>query len=146
MVNYTFTRLFLYDNWSSLLAVTHYHDWFCLYTWRIPFEIIDLFTKTPCTCSNVWNHRTLDIQINREREGEQIDQALVKSILAINAENGVGSLKEHKQNLEEAILKDTAAFYSRKASCWMQKKSYNEYMLAVLMLLPFLRRSIYLQY
>lgn len=69
--------------------------------------------------------------INREREGEQIDQALVKSILAINAENGVGSLKQHKQNLEEAILKDTAAFYSQKASYWMQKKSYNEYMLAV---------------
>ncbi|KAG6737018.1 hypothetical protein POTOM_060025 [Populus tomentosa] len=69
--------------------------------------------------------------INREREGEQIDQALVKSILAINAENGVGSLKQHKQNLEEAILEDTAAFYSQKASYWMQKKSYNEYMLAV---------------
>jgi hypothetical protein len=28
----------------------------------------------------------------------------------------------------------------------MQKKSYNEYMLAVLMLLPFLSWSIYLQY
>ncbi|XP_011008712.1 PREDICTED: putative cullin-like protein 2 isoform X1 [Populus euphratica] len=71
------------------------------------------------------------VMINREREGEQIDQALVKSILAINAENGVGSLKQHKQNLEEAILKDTAAFYSEKASYWMQKKSYNEYMLVV---------------
>ncbi|KAG6764881.1 hypothetical protein POTOM_032370 [Populus tomentosa] len=69
--------------------------------------------------------------INREREGEQIDQALVKSILAINAENGAGSLKQHKQNLEEAILEDTASFYSQKASYWMQKKSYNEYMLAV---------------
>jgi len=131
---------------DCLLAVTHYHDWLCLYTWRIPFEIVDLFTKTPCTCSNVWNHRTFDIQINREREGEQIDQALVKSILAINAENGIGSLKQHKQNLEEAILKDTAAFYSQKASYWMQNKSYNEYMLAVLMLLPFLSWSIYLQY
>lgn len=113
MVTYTFTRLFLYDNWSRLFVG-----------------------------SNVWNHRAFDIQINREREGEQIDQALVKSILAINAENGVGSLKQHKQNLEEAILEDTAAFYSQKASYWMQKKSYNEYMLAVLMLLPFLSWSI----
>ncbi|KAI8566077.1 hypothetical protein RHMOL_Rhmol02G0011600 [Rhododendron molle] len=45
--------------------------------------------------------------IDREREGEQIDQALVKSVLDIYVEIGEGSTKEYYgKDFEEAMLKD----------------------------------------
>ncbi|KAF3456198.1 hypothetical protein FNV43_RR00848 [Rhamnella rubrinervis] len=69
--------------------------------------------------------------IDREREGEQIDQALVKNILAIYMEFGMDSSKYYTGDFEEAMLKDSAAFYSHKASNWISTKPYEDYMLKV---------------
>ncbi|KAH0725706.1 hypothetical protein KY284_001571 [Solanum tuberosum] len=71
------------------------------------------------------------IQINREREGEQIDQALAKNILDIYVEIGGDTMKYYEKDFEESMLKDTAIFYSKKASDWIASKSYEEYMLKV---------------
>lgn len=75
----------------------------------------------------------ISFQIDREREGEQIDQALVKNILAIYVEIGMNSLKYYTGDFEEAMLKDSAAFYSQKASNWITTKSYEDYMLKVIL-------------
>lgn len=71
------------------------------------------------------------IQINREREGEQIDQALVKNILDIYVEIGGDSMKYYEKDFEESMLKDYAVFYSKKSSDWIASKSYEDYMLKV---------------
>ncbi|CAN4091348.1 unnamed protein product [Withania somnifera] len=69
--------------------------------------------------------------IDREREGENIDQALVKNVLDIYVEMGGDSMKYYLKDFEESMLKDTAVFYSMKASDWMSSKSYEDYMLKV---------------
>lgn len=73
------------------------------------------------------------IQINQEREGDEIDQALVKNILEIYVEIGVDSMKNYIRDFEEAMLKDSAAFYSQKASNWIITLPYDEYMLKVIL-------------
>lgn len=67
--------------------------------------------------------------INREREGEQIDQALVKNILDIYVDIGGDTMKYYEKDFEESMMKDSAVFYSKKASYWIASKSYEEYML-----------------
>ncbi|GFZ21820.1 cullin family protein [Actinidia rufa] len=69
--------------------------------------------------------------IHREREGEQIDQALVKNVLDIYVEIGDGSMTYYVEDFEEAMLIDTASFYSHKASIWIASESYKDYMLKV---------------
>ncbi|XVF38695.1 hypothetical protein REPUB_Repub20aG0123800 [Reevesia pubescens] len=69
--------------------------------------------------------------INREREGEDIDQALVKNVLAIYVDVVQGSMKYYDKDFEEAMFKDTAEFYSTKASNWIKNESYKDYMLKV---------------
>ncbi|GAV85847.1 Cullin domain-containing protein [Cephalotus follicularis] len=67
--------------------------------------------------------------INRERNGEQIDQAVMKNILAIYVEFGMDSMKYYNKDFEEAMVQDTSAFYSEKASSWIKSESYENYML-----------------
>ncbi|XWS53641.1 hypothetical protein CRYUN_Cryun10bG0018200 [Craigia yunnanensis] len=69
--------------------------------------------------------------IDREREGEDIDQALIKNVTAIYVDVGQGSMKYYEKDFEEAMFKDTAAFYSTKASNWLKNESYKDYMLKV---------------
>ncbi|KAI3853624.1 hypothetical protein MKW98_025141 [Papaver atlanticum] len=56
--------------------------------------------------------------INQEREGEQIDRALLKNVLAIFV-----------NDFEAELLSDTAGYYTRKASTWIQEDSCPEYMI-----------------
>ncbi|CAI0467378.1 unnamed protein product [Linum tenue] len=67
--------------------------------------------------------------IDQEREGEQIDRALLKNILDIFVEIGMGQMDYYENDFEDAMLKDTAAYYSRKASNWIQEDSCPDYML-----------------
>nr|XP_018633916.2 cullin-1-like isoform X2 [Nicotiana tomentosiformis] len=69
--------------------------------------------------------------IDREREGEQIDQALVKNVLDIYVEMDEDSMKCYAKDFEESMSKDTSIFYSTKASDWIASKSYEDYMLKV---------------
>ncbi|CAM8918313.1 unnamed protein product [Rhodiola kirilowii] len=67
--------------------------------------------------------------IDQEREGEQIDRALLKNILDIFVEIGMGSMDQYENDFEKAMLDDTAAYYSRKASNWILEDSCPDYML-----------------
>ncbi|KAL9140023.1 hypothetical protein ABFS82_14G009600 [Erythranthe guttata] len=64
--------------------------------------------------------------IDREREGEEIDRVLLKNVLDIFVELGMGY---YRDDFEEAMLKDTAVYYSRKASVWVSNNSCRDYML-----------------
>ncbi|KAH0781945.1 hypothetical protein KY290_001543 [Solanum tuberosum] len=67
--------------------------------------------------------------IDQEREGEQIDRALLKNVLDIFVEMGMGSMYYYEYDFEDAMLKDTAAYYSCKASNWILEDSCSDYML-----------------
>ncbi|WOK94711.1 cullin-1-like [Canna indica] len=67
--------------------------------------------------------------IDREREGEQIDRALLKNVLDIFVEIGLGSMDCYENDFEADLLKDTASYYSRKASIWILEDSCPDYML-----------------
>ncbi|OVA15009.1 Cullin [Macleaya cordata] len=67
--------------------------------------------------------------IDQEREGLQIDRTLLKNVLDIFVEIGMGKMDCYINDFEEAMLADTAAYYSRKASNWIQEDSCPEYML-----------------
>jgi len=67
--------------------------------------------------------------IDREREGEQIDRALLKNVLGIFVEIGMGNMDCYDSDFESAMLEDTAAYYSRKATSWILEDSCPDYML-----------------
>ncbi|KAI4306638.1 hypothetical protein L6164_029899 [Bauhinia variegata] len=56
-------------------------------------------------------------KIDQEREGEQIDRALLKNVLHTSVEIGRGQMDYYENDFEASILKDTATYYSLKASC-----------------------------
>ncbi|KAF8038202.1 hypothetical protein BT93_B0915 [Corymbia citriodora subsp. variegata] len=67
--------------------------------------------------------------IDKEREGEQIDRALLKNISEIFVKIGTGQTNYYENDFEAALLKDSAAYYSRKASGWILEVSCLDYML-----------------
>ncbi|PNY15420.1 cullin-1-like protein, partial [Trifolium pratense] len=67
--------------------------------------------------------------IDQEREGEQIDRALLKNVLDIFVEIGMGKMDQYENDFEADMLKDTSAYYSRKASNWILEDSCPDYML-----------------
>lgn len=69
--------------------------------------------------------------IDREREGEQIDQALLRNVLDIFVEIGMGRMDFYEIDFEAAMLRDTSSYYCRKASSWILEYSSPDYMLKV---------------
>ncbi|VVA89777.1 unnamed protein product [Arabis nemorensis] len=67
--------------------------------------------------------------IHKEREGGQIDRAQLKNVLDIFVANGMGTMEKYEEDFESFMLEDTASYYSRKASSWIQEDSCPEYML-----------------
>ncbi|KAJ0231113.1 Cullin protein [Hirschfeldia incana] len=67
--------------------------------------------------------------IHKEREGQQIDRALLKNVLDIFVQNGMGSLERYEGDFEVFFLKETASYYSRRSSRWIQEDSCPEYMI-----------------
>ncbi|KAK3441040.1 hypothetical protein EUGRSUZ_B01291 [Eucalyptus grandis] len=67
--------------------------------------------------------------IDQEREGKQIDRALVKNVLDLFMEICMEQMDYYKNDFEAALLKDSAAYYSRKASKWILEDSCPDYML-----------------
>ncbi|XP_022758046.1 cullin-1-like isoform X1 [Durio zibethinus] len=67
--------------------------------------------------------------IDKEREGEQIDRALLKNVLDIFVEIGMGKMDRYEADFEVSMLEDTGAYYSRKASSWIEEDSCPDYML-----------------
>ncbi|XP_071729543.1 cullin-1-like [Rutidosis leptorrhynchoides] len=69
--------------------------------------------------------------IDREREGEQIDHALLKNVLHIYLEIGMGEMEYYENDFEAPMLKHSASYYSRKASNWILDECCPDYMLKV---------------
>ncbi|MCD7471285.1 Cullin-1, partial [Datura stramonium] len=69
------------------------------------------------------------VLIEKEREGELIDRALLKKVRDIFVEIGNGKMEYYVNDFEDPILRDTAAYYSRKASGWIDEYSYSNYLL-----------------
>ncbi|KAG2422447.1 hypothetical protein HXX76_016017 [Chlamydomonas incerta] len=67
--------------------------------------------------------------VEKEREGELVDRALVKNILGIFIELGMGNMDCYEKDFEEHLLTETSAFYRRKASQWIEQDSCPDYML-----------------
>ncbi|KAK4338761.1 hypothetical protein RND71_043248 [Anisodus tanguticus] len=86
------------------------------------------FCIIPCTMNKGLTDTSF-YQIDQEREGEQIDRALLKNVLGIFVEIGMGEMEYYENDFEDAMLKDTAAYYSRKASNWIVEDSCPDYML-----------------
>lgn len=68
-------------------------------------------------------------QIDKEREGEQIDRALLKNVIDIFVEIGMGQMDAYEADFEAHMLNDTGEYYSRKASNWILEDSCPDYML-----------------
>ena len=71
----------------------------------------------------------VDQQINKEREGEQIDRELLKNVTDIFVEIGMGDMELYEEDFEAQMLPDSVAYYSREASSWISNHSCPEYML-----------------
>ncbi|KAL5203429.1 hypothetical protein ABZP36_014381 [Zizania latifolia] len=67
--------------------------------------------------------------IDKEREGEQIDRALLKNVLDIFVEIGLGSMEYYENDFEDSLLKDTTDYYSVKAQSWILEDSCPDYMI-----------------
>jgi cullin 1 len=71
------------------------------------------------------------LQIDKEREGEQIDRSLLKNVLDIFVEIGMGETVHYEQDFEVQMLDDTADYYKSKATIWIESDSCPDYMLKV---------------
>lgn len=67
--------------------------------------------------------------IDKEREGEQVDRALLKNVIDIFVEIGMGQMEPYEEDFEAQMLQESGAFYSRKASSWISDDSCPDYML-----------------
>ncbi|CAN6551100.1 unnamed protein product [Malus baccata var. baccata] len=68
--------------------------------------------------------------IHREREGAQIDRALLKNVMDTLVEIKVEGVKTaYEVNFEAHMLRETGVYYSHKASSWIMEDSYSDYML-----------------
>ncbi|KAL6990114.1 Cullin-1 [Sarracenia purpurea var. burkii] len=90
--------------------------------------------KLDSLASVIWTHLKGKVRdavitlIDQEREGEQIDRALLKNALDIFVEIGMGQMEDYEIDFESDMLKDSAAYYSRKASNWIVEDSCPDYM------------------
>jgi len=71
------------------------------------------------------------LQIDKEREGEQIDRSLLKNALDIFVEIGLGEADPYQQDFEVYLLDDTAEYYKSKATEWIEIDSCPDYMVKV---------------
>uniref|UniRef100_A0A804QRM5 Cullin-1 n=1 Tax=Zea mays TaxID=4577 RepID=A0A804QRM5_MAIZE len=67
--------------------------------------------------------------IDKEREGEQIDRGLLKNVLDIFVEIGLGQMECYENDFEDFLLKDTTEYYSVKAQSWILEDSCPDYMI-----------------
>lgn len=76
-------------------------------------------------------------QINRERDGEQVDKTLLKNVLNIFVEIGSGKTHYYETDFEAHMLRETSTYYSQKASIWIVEYSCPDYMFKVITLILF---------
>ncbi|CAA7048117.1 unnamed protein product [Microthlaspi erraticum] len=65
--------------------------------------------------------------VDKERDGEDIDRELVKSVVEFYVEIGMGKMERYEQDFERFLLQGASSYFSRKASRWIEEDSYNDY-------------------
>jgi len=85
------------------------------------------YTEVFARVKNDVRRAAIDI-IERERDGEQVDHALLKSIVNIYVEMGMGENKVYAEDLETAFLTNTSDFYCRVSAKWAAENSFPEFM------------------
>ena len=66
--------------------------------------------------------------LQKERDGETIDRSLLKNVLGIFAEMGMGKLDVYTREWEEPFLAATAQFYRRTSAQWAAEESFPQFM------------------
>lgn len=66
--------------------------------------------------------------INLERQGEHIDQDLVKGIIEMFIDLGLGSPNVYNTEFEESFLPASSDYFVRQASGWLSEDSFPEYL------------------
>lgn len=67
--------------------------------------------------------------INKELEGEKINRTLLKSVINIFVEIGMGQMDAYEKDFEAHMVTNTGKYYSRKASSWVSEDPNMNYML-----------------
>lgn len=67
--------------------------------------------------------------IDEEREGEIIDKTLVKNIVELYEQMGMGTLDSYTSDLEQPLLDATRSYYGRKREDWITRDSTPDYLL-----------------
>ena len=67
-------------------------------------------------------------QVEAERDGEQVDFGLLRDVLGIYQEVGMGKLDQYENDFEVFLLTDTGAYFRRKAALWIEEDSTPEYL------------------
>ncbi|KAL7437071.1 hypothetical protein ACHAXM_007132 [Skeletonema potamos] len=67
--------------------------------------------------------------IDEEREGEIIDKTLVKNIVELYEQMGMGSLDSYTNDLEQPLLDATRSYYGRKREDWIARDSTPDYLI-----------------
>jgi cullin 1 len=66
--------------------------------------------------------------INLERQGEHIDQDLVKGVIEMFIDLGLGNPNVYNNEFEEALLPATSDYFMRQSSGWISEDSFPEYL------------------
>jgi cullin 1 len=66
--------------------------------------------------------------IDSERQSEHIDQDLVKGIIEMFIDLGIGNLEVYTSQFEEALLPASSDYFVRQASGWLLEDSFPEYL------------------
>lgn len=66
--------------------------------------------------------------VRRERDGESVDRSLLKAVLGIFAEMGMGKLDIYTEEWENPFLDATGEFYRRASAKWAAEDSFPDFM------------------
>jgi len=67
--------------------------------------------------------------IDKERDGEKVDRALIKNVTSIFVEMGLGTMDAYQTDFEADLLEHTSSFYARKATQWIAEDSCPAYLI-----------------
>lgn len=66
--------------------------------------------------------------INREREGEVIDRILLKNVVQIFVDIGMGNMDAYQEDFENHLLPTAARYYEAKSARWIAEDSTPQYL------------------
>eukprot|EP00747_Dinoflagellata_sp_TGD_P103439 gnl/TRDRNA2_/TRDRNA2_168962_c0_seq1.p1 gnl/TRDRNA2_/TRDRNA2_168962_c0~~gnl/TRDRNA2_/TRDRNA2_168962_c0_seq1.p1 ORF type:complete len:753 (-),score=178.87 gnl/TRDRNA2_/TRDRNA2_168962_c0_seq1:182-2440(-) len=112
-------RFFTYLDryYVKLQSVEPLHNRGCSIFHQLVFEEVKKDTRT-----------ALLKVINLERQGEYIDHDLVKGIIEMFIDLGIGNLNVYTTEFEEAFLPASSDYFVRQASGWLSEDSFPEYL------------------